>query len=543
MDNKKFPLVLCYKGKIRGYSRQDFLKDLDKLHEKMGEHFNKAPHNAQWNEICFARCLKGLKGLPAIAEIQPILNELALKISASDAQFGAQEIGSALYGLQNMDCTTAAVQTLLQALTTKITASNAQLDAQTIGNALYGLQNMDGTTATMQALLQALTIKITASNALLDAQHIGNALYGLQNMDCTTEAVQALLQALTIKLTASNAQLDAQVIGNALYGLQNMDCTTAAMQALLQALSLKIKSSGLQLKIGYQQDRLAWSMTCAAYLTLNKKNPNMRHSLDYLPYLLLQHESKQEALSTNELTVLWLDALKKEHFNANTRTLNLHGLDYLSANHLLNEGFQYPNSQFDEIIFGKSSHSKTANRGRMQQLVSNCLKAHQVQDDFVANDSAFYRKGMAQEMKHEEKPVHLLQHNTPDLSPRYAPKATPDILKEKINCCDYFCHFLEIVQNTIDNRRLNAQHFVAFFRQWAKLWSTACREVMANDELQPQWQEEIDLMAQHLKTPEGTYSKLLQRCQRQRDGFFSTSELKDIHAARAILSDNLVHTL
>ena len=243
MDSKNYPLLACYQGTIKGYSTAQFLQEL----KEVATHIANCSDSDNWNEINISRCIKGLKGMSVISEVQAVLIVLTEAIRKSSAELGAQAIGNALYGLQKMDASTQAIQNLLLALTDKIQQSSAELSAQAIGNALYGLQNMEANTPAVQKILIALTDKIQQSNAELNEQEIGNTLYGLQNMKASTQAVQNLLIALTDKIQKSSAPLDAQATGNALYGLHNMKASTPAVHNLLIALTDKIQRSNAEL--------------------------------------------------------------------------------------------------------------------------------------------------------------------------------------------------------------------------------------------------------------------------------------------------------
>jgi len=202
-----------------------------------------------WNEINIGRCVSSLKDFSAETPgVEAVLKALTIKINGSGAKLNGQAIGNALYGLQNMDASSERVKDLLEALTTKINASHATLNAQAIGNgsgsiailnaqeigsALYGLQKMDARSEEVKDLLKALTTKINNPDVTLNAQAIGNALYGLQKMDARSEEVKDLLKALTIKINGSGAILNAQAIGNALYGLQKMDARSDEVKDLL----------------------------------------------------------------------------------------------------------------------------------------------------------------------------------------------------------------------------------------------------------------------------------------------------------------------
>jgi very-short-patch-repair endonuclease len=88
------------------------------------------------------------------------------------------------------------VRYVLGALAPKIEECREQLSSQEVGNALYGLQNMSSDVREVVDVLVAMTPKIEGCGQHLLAQHIGNALYGLQGMDDRLEQVRALFGAL-----------------------------------------------------------------------------------------------------------------------------------------------------------------------------------------------------------------------------------------------------------------------------------------------------------------------------------------------------------
>ena len=73
-----------------------------------------------------------------------------------------------------------AVRELLRILSQKITESPELMKSQNIGNALYGLQNMSCDSIEVRLVLSALSKKIRECKEVLSGQELGNALYGLQ---------------------------------------------------------------------------------------------------------------------------------------------------------------------------------------------------------------------------------------------------------------------------------------------------------------------------------------------------------------------------
>jgi hypothetical protein len=82
MDNKNYPLRACYQGSIKGYSKAQFLQELKEL----ATCIRCCSNSGKWNEINISRCIKGLKGVPAIFEVQEVLIALTKAIQQSSAK-------------------------------------------------------------------------------------------------------------------------------------------------------------------------------------------------------------------------------------------------------------------------------------------------------------------------------------------------------------------------------------------------------------------------------------------------------------------------
>jgi hypothetical protein len=79
-------------------------------------------------------------------------------------------------GLQNMSSDHVKVRSILRVLAMKISESDEELNAQNIGNALYGLKGMSSQFKEVQYILDVLTSKVNNSVAILTSQNVGNAL-------------------------------------------------------------------------------------------------------------------------------------------------------------------------------------------------------------------------------------------------------------------------------------------------------------------------------------------------------------------------------
>merc|ERR1711871_689542 len=173
-------------------------------------------------------------------EVRELLAQLAIKISQSETDIKAQEIGNALYGLKRMSSDVHEVRMLLEAFVPKVAASRDSLDAQAIGNSLYGLQNMSTRHVEVRHLLGVMAVKINESVAELDGQAMGNSVYGLQGMDSDAPEVRDLAQALATKFSYSSYYMNAQEIGNSLYGMQSMSSDHPQVRELVGAIMAKV---------------------------------------------------------------------------------------------------------------------------------------------------------------------------------------------------------------------------------------------------------------------------------------------------------------
>ncbi|HEU4622442.1 MAG TPA: hypothetical protein VFS42_09465, partial [Burkholderiaceae bacterium] len=90
-------------------------------------------------------------------------------------------ISNLMYNLRGFGNSPAVEDLFETAIVPQLSRSDLRLEAQNIGNALYGLQNMRDSEP-VQAVLKAMAGQLNLSGLQLNAQNIGNALYGLQNM-------------------------------------------------------------------------------------------------------------------------------------------------------------------------------------------------------------------------------------------------------------------------------------------------------------------------------------------------------------------------
>jgi len=144
-------------------------------------------------------------------------------LESCDGRLSAQNVGMALYGLQNMSSDRSEVLQLLSVLSPLLESCDGRLSAQNVGMALYGLQNMSSNRPEVLQLLSVLTPLVGSCDGRLSAQSVGMALYGLQNMSSARQEVLQLLSVLIPILKSYDGSLPAQTVGMALMGLRNFD--------------------------------------------------------------------------------------------------------------------------------------------------------------------------------------------------------------------------------------------------------------------------------------------------------------------------------
>ena len=109
----------------------------------------------------------------------------------------AQHVGSALYGLQRMNDSSAEVRRLVAALAPKV--QHARIDPQAVGNGVYGLQRMGDSQTEVRKLVAALVPKVQALKQCgekLKQEIVIMGVYWLRRLGDSDE-VQKLVAALT----------------------------------------------------------------------------------------------------------------------------------------------------------------------------------------------------------------------------------------------------------------------------------------------------------------------------------------------------------
>lgn len=217
-------------------------------------------------------------------EVKRLVAAIAFKIPELEDAMKAQELGNAIYGLQNMSSEARPVREVMFALSSQLTkyvnqfdeeadeevsdedededfgdvlldvnrVSKFSLSAQEISNALYGLRNMSDSHRDTKNMLSAILPVLRNPTTTFSSQAVGNALYGLQSMSANSKEVRRVVDALAEQIAKCKEPLNAQALGNALYGLKSMDSSSAEVKRLLLAIAEKIRLSENRLRLSGQ---------------------------------------------------------------------------------------------------------------------------------------------------------------------------------------------------------------------------------------------------------------------------------------------------
>jgi hypothetical protein len=163
-------------------------------------------------------------------------------ISLCKEQIKAQEVGNAMYGLQNMNSDYIEVRDLVKGLSSLILTCKEPLLPQGVSNATYGLQNLSSEHIEVRELIQSFTILVEFCREPFNAQAVANALFGLKCLDSKYNEVRDLVKGLSNLVKYCVETLKPQEVTNAIYGLQNMNSDYIEIRDLVSSLSGVVSS-------------------------------------------------------------------------------------------------------------------------------------------------------------------------------------------------------------------------------------------------------------------------------------------------------------
>ena len=80
-----------------------------------------------------------VQGMVASTEVREVLAALAIKLLATTQPLSGRDVGMALFGLREMDCTAVEVRVVLGTLLHKLRVSNVNLGIGDLGRAIVGV--------------------------------------------------------------------------------------------------------------------------------------------------------------------------------------------------------------------------------------------------------------------------------------------------------------------------------------------------------------------------------------------------------------------
>jgi hypothetical protein len=152
----------------------------------------------------------------------------------------AQELGEAIYDLQEMSSEDEEVLELVSALASKVQSCSEDFQAFDVSTAIYGLGRMSSDCLEVRELILALVPKVQGCREDFLAREVGAALCGLSEMNSDSSEVRELLSALVPKVLGCKEQLDSSKLDRALQGLQGMSSDIPEVRDLLFALRSKV---------------------------------------------------------------------------------------------------------------------------------------------------------------------------------------------------------------------------------------------------------------------------------------------------------------
>jgi hypothetical protein len=179
--------------------------------------------------------LKDVLSLMTMVALESTKNSDQMKVLRS------KDISTLVYGLKNMTSENIECRKLLSVVAVMISRCNDTFQSQSIGTALYGLQKKSCDYPEVREVLTAMALKIRDSKEDLSAQAIANALYGLKDTSSNHSEVRNVISALTVKINGCKEDFTSQAVGNAMYGLKGMSSNCHETRSLLSALVVKIR--------------------------------------------------------------------------------------------------------------------------------------------------------------------------------------------------------------------------------------------------------------------------------------------------------------
>lgn len=190
----------------------------------------------------------------ASPEVRLLLQEIAKKISASEAFYHSVNVCIALNGLQNMDDGSSEVRAVLTALMEKAIPANEQgIDRagdREISMALFGLQRMGGARKSgpggdslkgraspeLRKVLTYITSLVTHFDVPFEAKRLGFALCGLSSISYELPEVQRLVSELAIKTRDCWGDISGHELSMCLHGMVGLQSDSKAVRDLVSGI-------------------------------------------------------------------------------------------------------------------------------------------------------------------------------------------------------------------------------------------------------------------------------------------------------------------
>ena len=186
-----------------------------------------------------AKALSGMQNMSGDdIEVQQVLEAIFQKCKSKlskDTVWTPEYVGTALYGLKNMNSEQPQVQKFLSYFYLVLSSIETPFTVVDVSKILFSMKEKNGNSFEIKNIIKIIGQQI--KNVNLDGQAVENCLYGLQSTSCADPEVREFLQLFSDKIEATPAlAMTPQEIANALYGLKSMTVNHEEVLKLLSVL-------------------------------------------------------------------------------------------------------------------------------------------------------------------------------------------------------------------------------------------------------------------------------------------------------------------
>lgn len=175
-------------------------------------------------------------------DVNSILRYIANEfISTPRSDISPFDIANAMYGIQNISCSSRYVKDILTHFTLVFGEYEGNVCGQDLSYLIYGLKSMTSNSKQVLFYLNAINRHLTSSKDTLTIPQLCHAFLGLQNMTSDSTEVRSVVRMLWRHLSRSSDRLNTKQISEMVFSLRYMTSTSLEVRGILKAVSKKMK--------------------------------------------------------------------------------------------------------------------------------------------------------------------------------------------------------------------------------------------------------------------------------------------------------------